>query len=57
MAISNDSLLSNLIENKKEDIFEKEIEKYLSDKNINSDKWLSFMSILSTLLAVFFVYT
>lgn len=36
---------------------EKLFETYLEEKNDNSDRWLTFMSILSTLFAVFFVYS
>ena len=37
--------------------FEAIFQNYLSEKEKNSDRWLTFTSILSTLFAVFFVYT
>lgn len=36
---------------------EKAFDKYLEDKKDNSDRWLTFMSILSTIFAIFFVYS
>ncbi len=37
--------------------FEKVFEKYLEGKKDDTDRWITFMSILSTLFAVFFVYS
>jgi hypothetical protein len=55
---NNDALLSELfsLEPINKTILEDSFDKYLADKKDNSDKWLTFMSILSTLFAVFFVY-
>ena len=42
------------------DFLEKKVEhfeKYLEEKNNNADRWLTYMSILSTIFAVFFVYS
>lgn len=36
---------------------EKLFEKYLENKKDNADRWLTFMTILSTIFAVFFVYS
>lgn len=36
---------------------EKIFERYLQDKSDNTDRWMTFMTILSTIFAVFFVYS
>lgn len=54
-------LIDNNIINKKEFVnlnwenIDKLFEKYLENKKDNTDRWLTFMTILSTLFAVFFV--
>lgn len=50
------TLIDNFTKNNPDE-YSKLFEKYIEYKKENSDNWISFMSILSTLFAVFFVYS
>ncbi len=55
----NDALISQLLPLDPIDksILEKKFDKYLEEKNNNVDRWMTLMTILSTIFAVFFVYS
>ncbi len=55
----NDVVISRIIatENINKSALEKSFNKYLEDKKDNTDRWMTLMTILSTIFAVFFVYS
>ena len=55
----NDVVISRIIatENIDKSVLEKSFDEYLEDKKDNTDRWMTFMTILSTVFAVFFVYS
>lgn len=60
--VQHDTLLAPVskliwVENMSKSELNKSFEKYLDEKKDNSDGWMTWMSILSTIFAVFFVYS
>ncbi len=60
--VQHDALLAPVseliwVENMSKSELNKSFEKYLDEKKDNSDRWITWMSILSTIFAVFFVYS